>query len=753
LQHFNLPEDAPEGIWRAELRLDDESKLSGVLEFQVERYQAAIKQLKLSVGKALITKDDKQIVSLQGSYEYGGATAGQRVVATRNLQIASQPLGEAFKAYSFGLPEDAEQLEAVKLPELSLDPQGNGFLEFPALASAIQSPLMTTIRASLLELGGRPTTSELQQAYWPAQHLIGLKPLFEKANVAANSEARFDIIRVDPVGNLLAAQHLTATLFSESYDYYWEYAADQGWQQKGIRNQYPVSQQILDIPAGQHGQLALLVSEGKYRLEVEDADTKLKAAYAFTAGWENTATSPAEPNSLELKLDKAMYKTGETAKLAVNLPMSSEALVTVEGGQLLWSKQLSLAAGDSVIDIPLEAAWLRHDLYVAVNALEVDPNQQQKTIRRRFGILPLVLDRSERQLDLSIEAPETITAEQDLKIVVRANHLNSEDALVTVAAIDVQLAEQTVQPRPDPYSFYFSSHAYEARLYDDYNRIIADAEIPTLIKAFLPEAPTSNPLPPQLSSHLTTLVSDPVKFDAEGKAEINFKLPPFVGNLYLQATAITANQFGSVSKELQVIAPIQVNLKAPSFLATGDQGFLRLELKNVSELDQALQLKINSNNAIDGIALDKTLNLSKGQNELLQLPIKTLSSLGLGQINLEITGKDFQLKRQLNIPIRPAYAPVITYEQHELLGLGKSTELSNQANRYLANTAETCLSIANTPSLPVATMVRNLMHYPYESLEQTVSSTYPYLFLDEAAAQKWDLPPISLAQRTQRVQE
>lgn len=754
LQRFALAEDVPEGKWRAELRLADETAALEVFEFQVERYQPKRLGLTLNAGKALLTRDDKQVISLQGTYAYGAPAAKHTVVATRSLQIEQQPLGAAFKDYVFGVPEDAERLEGITMPELTLDEQGNGFLEFPAISATLQAPLKARVSASLLELGGRPITQELEQAYWPTQHLVGMKPLFPNATVAANSEARFDIVRVDPKGDLLAAQHLTATLFSESYDYYWEYVAEKGWQQQGIRNQYPVAQQIVDIPAGQHGLLSFLVQEGRYRLEVEDADTKLKVAYVFTAGWQAAANSPTEPNTLALKLDKEVYKAGETAQVTVDLPTSTEALLTVEGGQLLWSKQLSLPAGISVIEVPIKENWQRHDLYVAINALSTDTTQQPSHLQRHFGITALVLDRSERKLELSIEIPEVMTAEQTVKVMIKAANLKSQDALVTLSAVDARILKRVPLTNTDPYSFYFAPHAYEAKIYDDYNQIISDREQSN----FVPTVPTVRKpfesLPAHFQQQLAAVVSEPVKFDAEGKAEISLNLPAFTGTLQLTATAISTEQFASVSKPVQVLAPIELSLSAPQFLAPIDQSFLKIDLKNSSELEQTFQVKVTHNAVLADMALEKEFSLLKEQHEHLNLPLSAVSSVGLGQITLELAGKDFNFKRELAIPVRPAYHSTLNYQEQELLGLGKSFSLSTPSPiEYLSNTSETCLTISNTPPLPVAAVVRNLVDYPYDSLEQTVSSTYPYLFLDEAAVQKWDLPALSLAQRTQRIQE
>lgn len=754
LQRFTLEEDAPEGIWRAELRLDEDPKLVSVFEFKVEKYRPEYLSLSLNSGKSLLTGEDKQVISIQGSYTHGEPAAQQKIVATRNLELDLQPLGSAFKDYRFGVPEDAKRLANTQLPEMSLDAKGNGFLEFPAPDKAIQSPLKTRVTASLLELGGQPISTELQQSYWPSQHLVGLKPLFADASVPENSEARFEVIRVDPAGNLLAAQRLTATLFTESYDYYWDYIQDKGWQQRGIRNQYPVSQQQIEIPAGQKGQLDLAVTAGRYRLELEDADTKLKTAYSFTAGWQTTINAQSQPKRLELSLDKPMYQAGETAQLSLNLPAAAEVLLSVEGGKQLWSRQISLAAGNSVLEVPIDAAWQQHDLYIVAQALQTATLKQPMTPERLLGILPLVLERTDRQVELSLELPDLVMAEQAIKVLVHAKNLKDTNTLITLSAVDARVLQHLPLRNPNPFDFYFSPRAYETRLYDAYDEIITDNELSTIVPASQTLATEPKPrLKPPLPRHIIALEAEPVRFDAEGKAEVILNLPAFSGDLQLTATVMGAEQLGSISKTIQVGAPIQLKLAAPAFLGTGDKASLNLELKNLDEADQLVTLTVKADQLLAGGLVERELSLSKGQVEKLELPLSSSSSIGLAKVSLDLTGKDFKLRRELKIPIRPSYRPEMTFQEQELLGAGKTYDLSTAVKtEYLPNTAETCLTISNTPSLPVAAILRSLMNYPYDSLEQTISSAYPYLFLDEAALKSWDLPTLSLAQRNQQIQ-
>ncbi len=751
---FALPADAPTGVWSVEVRLgnQDETPLE-TFNFHVEEFMPERMQLVLGTGAPVLQKGEKLIVSVQGDYLYGAPAAGNTVKAVRSLQLEPTSV-PAFRDYSFGNPADAKRLENVDLPDRVLNAQGGGFIEVDAIPDTITSPLIVNVVASLQEAGGRAVTRTLRQAFWPAQQLVGVRPLFVGEGVGANTEAAFEVIRVDQAGKLLASSNLSATLVREEYDYFWEYRSDSGWQRGENRNEYPVMQQKLELKEGVAGKLAFTVGEGRYRLEIEDADTKLKTVYPFHAGWQAETPQASRPDQVGLTLDKPAYKAGETVKLTVNMPAAGEALVAVEGDELLWSQPLALLGGETVVEIPVDAAWQRHDLYISVTVFRPANNQGKLSPNRALGLIHLPLDRSDRQLALSIDAPEKTLPEQPVKVVVKAAGLRSSEAVVTLAAIDVGVLNITGYPTPDPFKFYFSPHQYAVNLHDDYGKIITAEEGMSLRQRFGGGEGGAGGPRPQADVQIVSLFSGAVRFDAEGKAEIELALPGFDGRLRLMAVAMGEEQMGSAERDMQVVSPVVASLAAPRFLAAGDAGFLTVELNNTSEQEQKVSFAVTANNLLDLVAVERDVTLAKGQKEVLRLPLSARQAYGVGVASLQLTGDGFVGNRVVKLALRPAYPASRLQQQQELPADGKPL-LWDAAlvEPFLSSTVQARLTVSNTPPLPIASAIQGLLQYPYGCLEQTASSAYPYLFLEDDTSKQWGLPPQGMEARNLHVQE
>ena len=71
---------------------------------------------------------------------------------------------------------------------------------------------------------------------------------------------------------------------------------------------------------------------------------------------------------------------------------------------------------------------------------------------------------------------------------------------------------------------------------------------------------------------------------------------------------------------------------------------------------------------------------------------------------------------------------------------------------FWAGSAGVTLSVSNTPPIDIKEQVQGLLMYPYGCLEQTTSSAYPLVFIDDEAAQRWGLKPVLREERAKRLE-
>lgn len=748
-----IPADAPTGGWKAEVRTNaKDAEPMASFAFHVEDFMPERMRLTLKSENKVLGNGDKWTVAVQGDYLYGAPAAGNKLTAVRTVAVNRHPL-DTLKDYHFGDPADEKLIGREDLPEVQLSDRGGAFLEVPPLAGKVNSPLTIGAVASLYETGGRTVTRKLETAFWPGQGLVGIRPTFAKDTVAANSPAGFDLVRVSADGKPNpGSRPLAVTLVREEHEYFWEYNSAEGWQRKDVSNEYPLSQQKITLDANAQGKASFEVQDGYYRLEVEDAETGLKTVYPFHAGWVAEGSVAARPDQITLALDKPSYRAGDVVKLTMTPPAAGEAIVAVEGESLLWSQRVALPAGSSTIEVPVDPSWNRHDLYITVTAFRPGSSQQKISPNRALGVVFLPLDRTERKLGLSIDAPEKVLPEQTVAVTVRAENLAQQEAVVTLAAVDVGVLNITDFKTPDPFNFYFTQHGYGVNLHDAYGKIIEYVEGAAVRQRFGGDAMArrAGGLPPA-GVQIVSLFSGAVSFDAEGKAKIDLPLPGFDGTLRLMAVAATANRFGSAEREMKVASPVVASLAAPRFLATGDSSFVTVDLNNTTEANQVVKFTVEADPALNFAPVQKEEVLTKGQRKALTFPVTTQQALGAGNVKLTLSGNGFTARRQVAVAVRPAF-PAKHTGLHRELEPGEALTLdSSTMQGFLAAGLRTEVNLSATPALPLRGSLQGLLQYPYGCLEQTTSTAWPYLFLEADVAERLGLTPLAMKERSEKV--
>ena len=94
------------------------------------------------------------------------------------------------------------------------------------------------------------------------------------------------------------------------------------------------------------------------------------------------------------------------------------------------------------------------------------------TPARAVGEAWVPMDRTNRKIDVAIDAPKQMKPETDLPVTVKAPALAGKKAYVTVSAVDVGILNITRFARPDANAWFFAQRALGIDAYDLYGRVI-----------------------------------------------------------------------------------------------------------------------------------------------------------------------------------------------------------------------------------------------------------------------------------------
>lgn len=754
---IDLPPDAQTGTWMLELRVDPSARnADATWAFHVEEFLPERMKLLLSAPEGVMPAGKSLRVAVQGDYLYGAPAAGNRLLSSFTVKRDRQALPAQWPGFIFGDVADDSLRHYEELPESQLDDQGKGRIDVDLSGQKAASPLQVRVQASLLESGGRPVVRSLTRSIWPAPMLIAVRPLFDGDVAQENTPAGFEAVRVDAEGKIRPLGQAQVRLYREERQYYWRYDEQRGW-----NSGYTETEELADsrsLPLSGRETFNVPVGYGRYRLEISDSETGQTLRYRFYAGWGAQGEEAAgnRPDRVRMKVEGLPAKPGDTVRLTLTPPHDGHALITVEGDRMLWSKWIDAKATGTEVDIPVDPAWKRHDLYLGAVVFRPGSQGDRVTPARAVGLAPLPLDTSARKLDVHLQAPSKVRPEARTTVKVKIDGAADTKATVTLSAVDVGILNIDRYATPDPYGFFFGKHRYAPDLLDMYGKLIEKMDGTKGRLKWGGDAAMrgdTRPLPKKVK--LVDLFSGPVTLDAKGEAEIPLDVPDFNGTLRLMAVAFTADRYGSADAEMVVAAPVVAELSTPRFITPGDRAAIALDVTNLSGATQTFSVSLQARDPLSIADGERTVTLKNQQRTTLRYTATTTGSYGLGLLRLSVSGQGgadaVHIVRESVLQVEPAQAPERQVRRLRLMP-GDSRRLDAAwVAGYYPDSITASLTVSDRPPFNVQRIVGNLLTYPYGCTEQTISAALPWLLMDADSARLYGVKDFSPAARQDRV--
>ncbi|CAM3445006.1 Alpha-2-macroglobulin [Bordetella sputigena] len=759
IQHaIELPADAQTGTWLLEMRVDPGARnADATWAFHVEEFLPERMKLVLTAPDGVLPTGESLHVDVQGDYLYGAPAAGNRLLSNFTVRRDRYALSAQWPGFLFGDVADDKLRHYEELPESQLDDAGKGAIDVDLSGQKANSPLQVRVSASLLESGGRPVVRSITRSIWPAPVLIAVRPLFDGDVAAENTPAGFEAIRVNADGKIQPLAQAQMRLYREERQYYWRYDEQRGWNSGYTETEELADSRLLSL-AGRET-FNVPVGYGRYRLEISDPETGQTLRYRFYAGWGAQGDEAAgnRPDRVRMKMEGLPAKPGDTVKLTITPPHDGHALITVEGDRMLWSKWVDAKATGTEVDIPVDPAWKRHDLYVGAVVFRPGSQGDRVTPARAVGLAPLPLDTSARKLNVALQAPPKIRPETRQTVRVKVDGAANSQATVTLSAVDVGILNIDNYATPDPYGFFFGKHRYAPDLLDMYGKLIEKMDGTKGRLKWGGDAAmrgdTRN-LPKKVK--LVDLFSGPVKLDARGEAEIPLNIPDFNGTLRLMAVAFTGDSYGSADAEMIVAAPVVAELSTPRFITPGDRAAIALDVTNLTGRTQTFAVTLQ---ALDPLAIadgqQRTVTLKNQQRTTLRYTATTTGSYGLGLMRVSVSSQDgadpIRIVRESVLQVEPAQAPERQVRRLRIMPGETARPDAAWIAGYYPDSVTVSLTVSDRPPFNVQRIVGNLLTYPYGCTEQTISAALPWLLMDADTARAYGVKDFAPAARQERV--
>ncbi|WP_255987277.1 alpha-2-macroglobulin family protein [Chitinolyticbacter albus] len=753
-----LPPDAATGTWLLELRADPAAdEPDTLLKIQVEEFLPERMKLDLASEPPVLAAGTAFEVDVKGAYLYGAPASGNRLLGSVAVERDRYALAKQWPGFLFGDFADDDKRSRQEIEETELGASGDAAVTVPLDLGGAKSPMKARATFSLLESGGRPVVRSIERTVWPAPKLIAIRPLFDRDVARENDKAAFEVVRVSTSGALAPLANAKVRLTREDRYFYWRYDDQRGWHSGYTEDDAPVYSG--DLALNNRASLAVPVEWGRYRLEIEDPETRQVARYRFYAGWgaQDAEAMGNRPDRVNLKLAGVPAKPGNDVTLTITPPHDGEALVLVEGDKVLWQKRVRVSASGTEIDIPVSEDWKRHDLYISVVAFRPGSDGDRVTPARALGLVYLPLASEDRKFKVALTAPAKARPETRVPVKVKVDGAAGGSAFVTLSAVDVGILNITKFKSPDPFDFLFGKHRYSQDLADIYGKLIEKMEGNTGKLKWGGDSGMRDSQDRPEKVKLVDLFSGPVLLDAKGEATIPLNIPDFNGSLRLMAVAASDARYGNAEQEMTVAAPVVAELATPRFITPGDTATLALDVTNLTGSTQTFAVKFTAGKPVTIGGGAATVTLKDKEKKTLRYTAEATDAYGLARLDFEVAGKlagkPLTIKRSAALQVQPPVALDRNVTRIKLDPGAEQALLPELIGRYYADSAHVSVTFSNKPPLNVRSLVQGLLTYPYGCLEQTTSTAYPHVLIDAEVAKLYGLKQYSREERTRMLND
>ena len=729
---FAMPLGAtvPRGSWRIDIKADPDAPALATAKVLVEDFLPERIDVTLDLPEGPLAVADLPELAVQADYLFGapGSDLGVEgeVRLSRARRLSSHP------GYVFGL-YDAPGYARTGFVSDTTDAAGQASLvmepEFPE--EALGTPFDLTAVVRVTEGSGRPVERSLTRVIGPDGPAIGIKPLFD-GGLPEGAVAAFDLLALNAA---LEPQAMpvkwVVNRVTTRYQWYRQYGNWQ-WEPYTTRSQVASGTAML---GAEPVEVSAPTEWGRYEIVVERAEGGYLASSAdFYAGWYAPADVTTTPDMLDLSLDAATYRAGDTAKLRIVPRYAGTALVTVVSNRLIDMRAVEVPEGETVIDLPVTEDW-GAGAYVAASVVRPMDVAAGQMPARSLGLSHAAVDPEEKALSVSFETSETADPRGPLSAVVQVDGVtDGEPAFVTVAAVDVGILNLTGFETPDPQGHYFGQRRLGIDIRDLYGRLIDSTQgAMGRVRSGGDAAGSAGLQSPPPTEELVAYFTGPLEVGADGRAEVGFDLPEFNGTVRLMAVAWTRTGVGAAERDVLVRDPVVVTASLPRFLQPGDTSSLLLEIVHASGPAGRMGLDVTAQGVAMTGAVPSGVDLAEKAKQSFRIPIAA-SDTGDHAITVALTtpaGK--QLTKTLTLPVRDN-DPEVSETRRFTLAPGATFSFTDDVfAAYRAGSGQAILSAGPLARIDAPELLATLNRYPYGCTEQITSKAMPLLYLSSVA--------------------
>ncbi len=722
----------PTGNWRAEANI-------GNYTFRKKLKVETIKPNRLKIRHDLANeklydlKNDK--IEINSTWLMGTPASGLKAKVEANINSVD-PEFENYKEYEFVDPARKINSSNIVVFDGTLDEDGLGSFKFDLDKNeSFPGNIKANLNTRVFEKSGNYSNYYSANILYPYQSYAGVKlpkSRWGRNYISSQTGTQIEFVSVDAKGKAKANRKLKVGIYESRWSW---------WYNRSDRNIYKYNSDkhygALDtftVVTNAQGVASYNTDfgdiYGNYMIRVcDEVSGHCSGEFFYTGSWGSTMEEDNSMTKLTISKDADTYKVGDEVKLSFPSSADANILVTIESVNGVLRSEWLPSQGEKTEFSFIASEDMLPNIYVNVNMIQTWERENDLPIRM-YGIVPIEINDPQKVLEPVIQANEVF--KPNSKVDVRISESNGRAMAYTIAMIDEGLLDLTNYKKPEPLDHFYAKQALGVRTWDMYDDVINKngGEIEKIISVGgdgenLEGAAKAN------ANRFIPVVHFDGPFYLEGGASKTHKIdiPNYMGSVKLVVVAKSESSYGSSEKVVPVKKELMLLTTFPRVLTLGDQVAIPVNTFWTENRQTNVSLNMKSNEVVTPVRSEANVSFEKAGDKIATLLADVGEKEGIAEFRIEGLAGGFSSFDELEIDVRNPN-PIESKVSDFLLAGGES--ITDVVNRFgLEGSQSATLEVSRLPSLNLESRMGYLIRYPYGCLEQTVSSVFPQLFLDE----------------------
>ena len=666
--------------------------------------------------------------------------------------------------------------------QLALKPDGTAVIALDAPAAGDHpTPLRVTVDASITDINQQTVAASTDFILHTADHYLGIRTPDETGR--EKQPLNLEIAAIDRSGTPLTDHAIPAELTIEKITHHTVKVKGAGGTitTRNHTRYDPVSRTKIEITTSpvdpNTGKIAATAhtftpaTSGDYRITVASIEPDVRTATSTTVkviGKNDRDWSWRDDVRLTLTPEKESYRPGDTARIFLDSAITGHALVTIERAHVRHSFTRELTRNRDVLEIPVPEDCVPN-LFVSVLVTRgaEDSPHKHRSPDFRLGYTQLTIEDPSRELTINIETPQSIYQPNDaidVTATVRdASGLPLPNTEVTLYAVDEGVLSLTGHqtPNPDdtlnaPWDLQIATGQSLGDLHSENPDELYFGNKGFVIGGGGEGGDSVDPKRVRKNFQALAFWRGSLITDPNGRVTTSFTAPDNLTEYRLIAIAAHDNRFASTDTPLTIHKPLIVEPALPAFANVGDRIDLRAVLHNNTDKPLALEVRLELDHTAVFPALNAPRYRPAGLHDGAKTPADTSTSR-TRRIELaarETTALTFPVDfKNVGIALWKWSAiavnqPTLTDHVESTLDIGYPLPLLRETHHtsiqldaddpdadllkkispeLLRGRGNIRVTASNSRLIEANDALEYLLKYPYGCVEQTTSSTLPWL--------------------------